>query len=85
MELNIPQITSSILDFKIPINWYFEIEIERAGGVIEKSTWTGRGVPKMSTFVHKGGEGSKMLKFITVVCKISPYSPEKFAKLEAVL
>ena len=39
----------------------------------------------MSTFVHKGGEGSKMLKFITVVCKISPYSPEKFAKLEAVL
>ena len=28
-------------------------------GFIEKSTWTGRGVPKMSTFVHKGGGGIK--------------------------
>ena len=44
-----------------------------AGGVIEKSTWTGRGVPKMSMFVHKGGGGSKNPKKLSTWFVDLPY------------
>ena len=37
---------------------------------IEKSTWKGRGVPKMSMFVHKGGGGvKKTQKTVHMVCR----------------